>query len=88
MKYLKSAKVICFISGIAAALVGVKMVKSKAVRKACVATMAKGMKLQKDAQEAFQNMKEEAEDLCFEAQMKAGQAEDGETEEEEKDAEE
>lgn len=84
MKYLKSAKVICFLSGIAAALVGVKMVKSKTVRKACVATMAKGMKLQKDAQEAFQNMKEEAEDLCFEAQKKAGLAEDEEASQEEK----
>ena len=84
MKYLKSAKVICFLSGIAAALIGVKMVKSKTVRKACVATMAKGMKLQKDAQEAFQNMKEEAEDMCFEAQKKAGLAEDEEASQEEK----
>lgn len=43
-----------------------------------------GNEAQKDAQEAFQNMKEEAEDLCFEAQKKAGLAEDEEASQEEK----
>ncbi|MCU6761120.1 Uncharacterised protein [uncultured Roseburia sp.] len=72
MKFYKNMKFICFASGVLAALVGTKLVKDKTVRKACVATMAKGMKVQKNAQEAFQNMKEEAEDLCYEAQKKAG----------------
>ena len=41
-----------------------------------MAGMAKGMKLQQDAQVTFQNMKEDAQDLCHEAKTRA-QEEDG-----------
>ncbi len=34
--------------------------------------MAKAMMLQSDAKEAFENMKEEAQDLCFDAKVEAG----------------
>ena len=71
IKCLKNEKLICFIGGIATATLGVKALKSKKTREVCVKGLAKGMKLQKDAQEAFQNMKEDAEDVCFDAKRQA-----------------
>lgn len=68
---LKNEKVLCFVGGMAAALVGAKILKSTKTREVCVAGMAKGMKLYRDAQVNFQNMKEDAQDLCHEAKMKA-----------------
>lgn len=47
------------------------MVKSDKTRKVCVKGLAKGMKLQKDAQEVFQNMKEDASDICHDAKQQA-----------------
>ena len=81
---LKCDRVWVFVGGMAAAIIGKKVIQSKKTREICVKTVAQAMKLQKDAQEAFQNMKEEAEDLCFEAQKKAGLAEDEEASQEEK----
>ena len=40
-------------------------------KKACISGLAKCMKLQKDAQESFKNMKEEAEDICYDAKCQA-----------------
>ena len=76
----KNPKYLCFVGGAAAAVVGYKVLKSQKARQLCVAGMAKGMKLQQDAQVALQNMKEDAQDLCHEAKAKA-QAEEaaGET---------
>jgi len=51
------------------ATLGVKALKSDKTRDLCVKGIAKGMKLQKDAQETFQNMKEEASDICFDAKQ-------------------
>lgn len=39
------------------------------------------MKLQKDAKAAFQNMKDEASDICYDAKTEAGIHEDAATEE-------
>ncbi len=64
---LKDAKVICFAAGAATVVAVKKIVKSEKFRSACVQGIAKGMKIQQDAQEAFKNMKEDAEDLCHEA---------------------
>lgn len=61
-----------FVGGLLTAIVGKEILKSSQVRGAVVKTMAKGMKMQKDAQTYIQNMKEDAEDLCYEAQMAAG----------------
>jgi len=71
-KYLKNDKFLYFIGGIAAATLGVKALKSDKTRGLCVKGLAKGMKLQKDAQETFQNMKEDASDICFDAKQQAG----------------
>lgn len=67
LKDLKNDKVVFFAAGIASVFAAKKLVKSEKVRKACVSGIAKGMKLQQDAQETFKNMKEDAEDLCYEA---------------------
>ncbi len=75
---LKSEKFLYFVGGIAAATVGVKALKSDTVRKACVSGLAKGMKIQKDAQAAFQTMKEDAQDLCYDAKVEAGCVEQSE----------
>lgn len=76
MKWYQNPKVLCFAGGVAAALVGAKVAKSPKTRELCVAGMAKGMKLQQDAQVTFQNMKEDAQDLCYEAKAKAQEEED------------
>jgi len=57
------------------ATLGVKALKSDKTRDLCVKGIAKGMKLQKDAQETFQNMKEEASDICFDAKQQTGSEE-------------
>ena len=48
---------------------------------AAVTGLAKGMKLQKDAKAAFQNMKDEASDICYDAKTEAGIHEDAAAEE-------
>ena len=70
-KILKNPKALYFIGGIASATVGVKFLKSKTCRNLCVKGMANVMCLQKDALETFQNMKEEAADICFDAKKQA-----------------
>jgi len=70
-KCFKNEKFLCFVGGVAAATLGVKTLKSDKTRNLCVKGLAKGMKLQKDAQEAFQNMKEDASDICFDAKQQA-----------------
>lgn len=71
LDFVKSEKVLYFVGGVLAATYGVKTIKSEKTRKACVSGLAKCMKLQKDAQVTFQNMKEEAEDICYDAKNEA-----------------
>lgn len=73
IKCLKNEKLLCFVGGVAAATFGVKALKSNKTRAACVKGLAKGMQLQKDAQESFQNMKEDAADICYDAKQQAEQ---------------
>lgn len=56
-----------FVAGIVATVAGIQIAKSPKTRDFMVSTLAKGMKLQHDAQEAIQNMREEAEDIVVEA---------------------
>lgn len=69
---LKDKKIAYFIGGVVTAIVGTKIAKSKKTRELCVSGLAKGMKLQKDAESAFQSMKEDAQDLCYEARVESG----------------
>lgn len=68
---LKNEKLLCFVGGVAAATYGVKALKSDKTRKVCVTGLAKCMRLKNDAQAALQNMKEEAEDICYDAKQAA-----------------
>lgn len=70
-KYLKDCRFICFACGAVAAIAGSKVLKSDKTRKACVQSLAKGMKLKHDAQVTLQNMKEEAQDICYDAMQEA-----------------
>ena len=62
--------VIPFVGGAIAALSGSKFVKSDTARKVAVTSMAKGMKAKDDAMAAFETIKEDAKDLCYEAKTK------------------
>ena len=72
LKCFKNEKLWCAVSGAAALVVGKKIVKSKKTRELAVSGLAKGMKLQSDAKSAFQNMKDQASDLCYDAKTEAG----------------
>ena len=67
--------------GAAAVIVGKKILKADKTRSLAVTGLAKGMKLQKDAKAAFQNMKDEASDICYDAKTEAGIHEDAAAEE-------
>lgn len=64
---LKNEKSLLIAGGVLLGTLGVKLIKSNCARKLYVSTLANGMKLQQDAQHMFEQMKEEAEDLCSEA---------------------
>ena len=55
-----------------AAGAGKKIITAKKTRQLAVTGLAKGMKLTSDAKSAFQSMKDEAQDLCYEAKEQAG----------------
>ena len=69
----KNQKFWCVVAGAAGVIAGEKIIKSKKARQVAVNGLAKGMKLKYDAEEAFQNIKDEAEDVCFNARKKAAQ---------------
>ncbi|MCL2227736.1 MAG: DUF6110 family protein [Oscillospiraceae bacterium] len=69
---LISAKALFFIGGVATAVVGKSLLKSETCRKLCVKGVAKGLRIRKCALEAFQNVKEEAQDILVDAKKQAG----------------
>ena len=79
--FLKNEKLWCVVAGAAAVIVGKKVFTSPKTRSVAVTGLAKGMKLQKDAKAAFQNMKDEASDICYDAKTEAGIHEDSAAEE-------
>lgn len=76
LEKLKDCRVLCFVAGAVAVPVAKKVLKSEKTRKTCVSGLAKGMKLYQDAQETFRNVKEDAEDLCYEAKNKLNKNEE------------
>ena len=56
-----------FAAGVATALIGVKVAKSKTFKDATTKGMAAVMSAKKDAEECFQDMKENAEDIVVDA---------------------
>jgi len=71
---LISSKVLAFIGGAAAVVIGKKVIKSEKTRNLCVKGLAQGMKLQDCAKEIFQNIKEEAHDIYVDARAQAAEA--------------
>lgn len=67
-KFLKNGKVLSFIGGAAAVICGKKILESQKAHDVCVSGVAKGMQLFKEAKATALNIKEEAEDVCKEAQ--------------------
>lgn len=70
-KLFKNEKSLLVAGGVLIGAVGLKIIKSNAARKFCVSSLANGMKVQQDAQHMFETMKEEAEDICYEAKETA-----------------
>lgn len=56
-----------FAAGIATAIVGKKIIESKTVKDAATQGMASVMSVRKDAEECFQDMKENAEEIVLDA---------------------
>ena len=56
-----------FAAGIATAIIGKKALESKTVKNAATKGMATVMSAKKDAEECFQDMKENAEDIMVDA---------------------
>lgn len=56
-----------FAAGIATAIVGKKILESKTVKDAATQGMASVMSAKKDAEECFQDMRENAEDIVVDA---------------------
>jgi len=73
--FLISAKVLCFIGGAAAVVIGNKVVKSEKARQLCVKGLAKGMIFTDCCKESFQNIKEEAHDIYLDAKNQAAATE-------------
>ncbi|MDO4830570.1 MAG: DUF1490 family protein [Clostridia bacterium] len=71
-KFYKNEKFWCVVAGAAAVIVGKKVLKSEKTRECAVKGLAKGMKLQQDAKAVFQNIQDEASDICYDAKKKAG----------------
>ena len=71
----KNKKLICYAGGLLTAYVGKKLASSCKVRKACVSTLAKGMTLQREVENYVQNIKDEAQDLCYDAAAEVAAAE-------------
>ena len=59
--------VLFFAAGIATAVVGKKILESKAVKDAATQGMATVMSVRKDAEETFQDMRENAEEIVIDA---------------------
>lgn len=72
LNLFRHEKLICALGGAAAVIIGKKVITSKKTRQLAVTGLAKGMKLTHDAKEAFQNMKDEAADICYDAKAEAG----------------
>lgn len=59
--------ILCFLGGLAAAAAVKAASSSPKTRQICVKTLATGMRVSEKAKAAFQNLKEDAADLCAEA---------------------
>ena len=71
---IKNEKARFFTFGVLAATAGVQFLKSKMFRDGCVKAIAGGMKLRDDAASTFTKMKEDAQDICRDAEFEVSDA--------------
>lgn len=71
----KNQSLVCYVGGLATALIGKKVLGSKKVRSTCVSALAKGMTMQRQVESYVQNIKDEAQDLCYDAAAEAAASE-------------
>ena len=69
-KCVEHKHALIFAAGIATAIVGKKVLESKAVKDAATQGMAGVMAVRKDAEETFQDMRENAEEIVIDAHEK------------------
>lgn len=77
---VKNQKLVCYVGGLATAYIGKKLLASTKVRNACVSTLAEGMKLKNEVESYVQNIKDEAQDLCYDAAVAAAASEEKDAE--------
>lgn len=66
-KALRHKHVLIFAGGIATAIIGKKLLQSKTMKESCTKGMAAVLSAKKDAEECFQDMRENAEDIVVDA---------------------
>lgn len=66
-KCVEHKHALLFAAGIATAIVGKKVLESKTVKDAATKGMAEVMTIKKDAEECFEDMKQNAEDIVVDA---------------------
>ena len=66
-KVMEHKHALIFVGGIAAAIAGKKILESKAVKEGCTKGMAAKKKKKKDAEECYQDMVQNAEDIVVDA---------------------
>lgn len=66
-KIFEHKHALLFVGGIATALVGKKILESDSTKNICAKGMAQVMSVKKEAEETFQDMKDNAEDICADA---------------------
>lgn len=66
-KLFEHKHALIFAGGVATAIIGTKLLKSQTVKDSCTKGMAKVLAAKKDAEECFQDMRENAEDIVVDA---------------------
>ena len=72
MSMFKNEKFWLVVAGAVGSAVAKKVLKAKKTRELAVTWLAHGMKFTADAKAAFQDMKDEASDICNDAKAEAG----------------
>ena len=72
MSIFKNEKFWLVIAGAVGSAVAKKVLKAKKTRELAVTGLAHGMKFTADAKACFQDMKDEANDICNDAKSEAG----------------
>ena len=66
-RVLKHKHALCFAAGVATVIIGKKILESKTFKDTATKGMATVMSAKKDAEETFQDIKENAEDIVVDA---------------------